>query len=101
MTDVTTDPNDPRLGRGSDESPQPQNDAYLVLSQEECAKGFVRPVRVTYRHMTCGATTSMGLAIAETYARNPKFYGSTYCVSCRMHRPVGEFVWLDGSTVGS
>lgn len=34
-------------------------------------------------------------ALAETYAREPGFYGSTYCCSCRMHRPVGaggEFV---------
>ena len=34
--------------------------------------------------------------IAETYARDPKFYGGTYCVSCRMHRPVAEFTW-DGT----
>jgi hypothetical protein len=41
----------------------------------------------------------MGQAIAETYARDPKFYGATYCVHCDMHRPVGpdgEFVW-DGT----
>jgi hypothetical protein len=41
----------------------------------------------------------MGQALAETYARDPRFYGATYCVSCGMHRPVGEhgeFVWLDG-----
>jgi hypothetical protein len=38
----------------------------------------------------------MGLAIAETYAANPGFYGSTYCTGCSMHRPVAEFVWLDG-----
>ena len=31
----------------------------------------------------------MGDALSETYARNPKFYGATYCVFCRMHRPVG------------
>jgi hypothetical protein len=158
---LTTDPNDPRLGRGSDDAPVPQNAAYLVLSEEERAKGFVRPVRTSYRHVGtagqryplrdlnekergwwaddtgpdafikfeaypeggsskgrywsqadldavgkgCGTVTTMGGALAETYARDPHFYGSTYCVHCCMHRPVGvqgEFVWEpDGSRVGT
>ena len=71
-------------------------EAYLVLSDEERAKGFVRPVRRSYIHLTCGSVTTMGQAIAETYARDPHFYGATYCVNCKMHRPVGadgEFVW--------
>jgi hypothetical protein len=97
---LTTDPADSRLGRGSDDSRVPQNDVYLVLSDEELSRGFVRPVRDTYRHNTCGATTSMGRKLSETYARDPKFYGSTYCTRCHMHRPVSEFVWLDGVTVG-
>ncbi len=44
----------------------------------------------------CGTSTRMSTAIAETYARNPKFYGSTFCVACGAHFPVGEsgeFVW--------
>ena len=49
----------------------------------------------------CGCATTMGLELAETYARDPKFYGQTYCVHCRMHRPVEEFTWDDGSVVGS
>jgi hypothetical protein len=151
---LTTDPNDPGLGRGVDEAPRPQQEVYLVLSEEERAKGFVRPVRQSYVHVGppgpryplrdltdeqserysqygyvkfeaypdggpitgnywtqarldavgkgCGTKTTMGLAIAETYARDPKFYGSTYCVECRKHRPVAEFRW-DGSdeVVGS
>jgi hypothetical protein len=68
---------------------------YWVLSAEELAKGFVRPVRRTYVH-SCGAATTMHQTIAETYARSPKFYGSTFCVRCREHRPVAEFVW-DGT----
>lgn len=90
---LTTDPNDPRLTRGVDDKPVPQNDTYLVLSDEERAKGFVRPVRQSYVHTKCGVETKMSLAIAETYARNPKFYGATYCVACCMHLPVSEFVW--------
>lgn len=47
----------------------------------------------------CGAATTMNQAIAETYARDPKFYGATFCCGCRTHLPVGpygEFVW-DGT----
>lgn len=99
---LTTDPTDPRLGYGSDNEPVPQNEKYLVLSEEDRAKGFVRPVRLSYIHNTCKTVTTMGQAIAETYSRDPKFYGATYCVHCQMHRPVSEFVWVDdGSVVGS
>lgn len=150
---ITTDPNDPRLGHGSDNEPVPQNEAYLVLSEEERAKGFVRPVRRIYKHVGkqppthplhdltdeqkrrwgdeyakfekypegkkaagrfwtqaeldnvgkgCGTETVMNQTIAETYARNPIFYGSTYCAYCGMHKPVSEFVWVpDGTIVGS
>ena len=122
---------------------------YVVLSDEERAKGFVRPVRRSYVHVGrrpkypirnltaeeaerhgrygyvkfeeypegsrerelggvgrfwtqreltsgCGAVTTMGLALAETYARDPKFYGGTFCATCRAHFPVGadgEFDW--------
>lgn len=99
---LTTDPTDPRLGRGpGDDKPVPQNEVYLVLSEEDRRKGFVRPYRDTYLHKTCGTETKMGGPIAETYARNPHFYGATYCVFCSMHRPLDEFFWLDGTQVGS
>jgi hypothetical protein len=103
VAELTSDPHDPRLTHGVDDSPMPQADAYLVLSDEERAQGFVRPLRLSYQHLTCGSITTMGLAIAETYAREPHFYGATYCATCGMHRRVGvdgEFVWCDadGST---
>lgn len=104
---LTTDRNDPRLTHGADDEPVPQSDVYLVLSEEERAKGFVRPLRTSYRHSACGTTTRMGLALCETYARQPSFYGATYCCTCRKHRPVAEFTWNDdfgrdtGETVGS
>lgn len=99
---VTTDRNDPRLGHSIDEGPTEQQEVYLVLSDEERAKGFVRPLRTTYRHLACGAETTMGRPIAETYARDPKFYGATFCVKCAKHRPLSEFVWVgDETTVGS
>lgn len=44
----------------------------------------------------CGTATTMGLPIAETYARSPHFYSGTFCAGCGTHFPVGEageFVW--------
>lgn len=69
---------------------------YVVLSADERAKGFVRPVRRTYVHQKCGGATTMGQALAETYARDPHFYSGTFCCGCGTHFPVGEtgeFVW--------
>lgn len=70
-----------------------QQKGYVVLSEEERAKGFVRPVRQTYIHKKCGFATTMGLTIAETYARKPKFYSGTFCCRCKEHFPLVEFVW--------
>lgn len=116
---------------------------YVVLSAAERARGFIRPVRRSYKHVGirpvhptreltdtenvahapwkylafeaypegqgdgaagrywtkemlasgCGSVTTMGLALAETYARDPKFYGGTFCCQCRTHFPVEQFVW--------
>lgn len=77
-----------------------QQKAYVVLSDDERAKGFVRPVRRSYVHDKCGTMTTMGQSIAETYARDPYFYGGTFCCGCGAHFPVGEggeFTW-DKST---
>lgn len=153
---TTDDPNDPRLSRGVDEGRVPQADAYLVLSEEERAKGFTRPLRTAYRHVGiagpryelrpftpdeirahsehgdnyvayepypmdekargrfwtqrdldrihggCQSVTTMGLDLSETYARQPSFYGATFCVTCSKHLPVAEFVWTaDGERVGT
>jgi len=146
---LTTDRNDPDLHKTR---PDSQHEKYLVLSEEERAKGFVRPLRRAYRHVgkqptytlleltegqkrrypdagyvkyekypddpasttvgrfwtakdllpRCGTETRMGLALCETYARNPKFYGATSCSQCKEHFPVDEFVWVeDGEVVGS
>lgn len=102
MAELTDNPDDPRLGHGVDSEKTPQNEAYLILSDDERAKGFIRPVRRSYIHETCGTVTTMPQPIAETYARDPKFYGSTYCVHCQKHLPVDEFLW-DGTNekVGS
>lgn len=104
---LSGEPADPTYEGGA---PQPINPAtgqhkdYWVLAPDEIEKGFVRPVRRSYRHTSCGSITSMSREIAETYARDPKFYGSTFCAHCMAHYPVGEhgnFVWLDDSKVGS
>lgn len=70
-----------------------QQKDYVVLSDEERGKGFVRPLRRTYIHNTCGTKTTMGKIIAETYARDPKFYNGTFCCFCKNHFPLIEFVW--------
>lgn len=159
---LTSDPKDPRLSHGVDKEPRGMAEVYLVLSEDERAKGFVRPVRRSYRHVGiagpdhplrdlsdeereryadygyvkfehypdsktstvgrfwtqrqldsigkgCRTVTTMGLALAETYARDFNFYGATYCCGCRMHLRVGaggEFTWIeadgsDGPRVGT
>lgn len=104
---LTTDPNTPCL---NELKPDGQQKCYLVLSDEELAKGFVRPVRNKYRHVSCGTITSMGEKFSETYARKPDFYGATFCVGCGTHFPLvtsegRQFEWIvngrpDGSFVG-
>jgi hypothetical protein len=146
---LTTDKNDPDLKITEASGMQKK---YLVLSDAERAKGFVRPVMRSYKHVGlpapefpledltdegherydeygyvkyepypkghngsalgkywtqeklnrinngCGSVTTMGQDLAETYARDPSFYGATFCSHCREHFPVGkdgEFVWLD------
>lgn len=77
-----------------------QQEGYVVLAEEERAKGFVRPVRRSYVHDKCGVVTTMSQTLAETYARQPNFYSGTFCAGCGTHFPVGaegEFVW-DGTS---
>lgn len=82
--------------------PNGQQKAYVILSEDERKKGFVRSVRDTYTHKSCGADTKMGLVLAETYARDPSFYNGTFCSMCAGHFPLDEFVWTDtDETVGS
>jgi hypothetical protein len=81
-----------------------QQKGYVVLSAEERAKGFVRPVRRSYIHDKCGVLTTMGQSLAETYARDPYFYSGTFCCGCGAHFPAGEdgeFKWEDGERVGT
>lgn len=82
-------PTDERLQDG-------QKKDHWVLSPEERSSGHVRPVRVSYVHSVCGTETRMPYAIAETYAKNPLFYGSTWCCGCCQYLPVGSsgnFYW--------
>lgn len=147
---ITDDPNHPGINVPTASG---QNETYLVLSEAERAKGFVRPYRDSYKHVGappkyplfdltdeqkarvgggnsyvkfekyppergpalgrywtaaelarkgCGAVTTMGRLLSETYARQPSFYGSTFCVGCGAHHEVAEFVWTaDGQVVGS
>ena len=100
---TTSDRNDPGINVDRGDG---QNKTYLVLTDDERANGFVRPVRKSYVHLICGGRTKIGLAIAETYARNPTFYGATFCCHCGKHFVLRDadgshsFVWDDGSPVG-
>lgn len=93
---LTTDKLDPDLHITE---PNGQNKKYLILSKEERAKGFVRPVYRGYIHLKCGGLTRMGNELCETYARNPAFYGATYCAICGTHFPLineqgkRAFIW--------
>jgi hypothetical protein len=107
---ATTDGQPPAPGHEGYDSPAPkpidpatgQHGAYWILSEEERARGFVRPVRCKYVHAKCGRETRMGRTLSETHAREPKFYNETMCVHCHRHYPVAEFTWSDdGQTVGS
>jgi len=70
---------------------------FMNVSQHEHAR-----LLQSHRRGGCGTSTHMGLALSETYARDPKFYGSTFCCMCNRHLPVAEFVWSkDGEVVGS
>lgn len=69
---LTTDPNDPRLKDGQ-KNTTGQHEIYLVLSDEERAKGFVRPFRDSYVHM--GRKYSDGVRILD---KPEKHNGKTY-----------------------
>ena len=98
----TTSGDAPSKVRGEQTAATGQHDSYVVLCAEERQKGFVRPYRDAYKHQTCGCVTRMGRALSETYAHDPAFYSSTFCVSCNAHFPVAEFTWTaDGARVGS
>jgi hypothetical protein len=89
LTDGSPVPED---GSHTQLRPDGQQKGYVVLTPEERAKGFVKPVRRTYLHK-CGTTTTMSVALAETYARDPHFYSGTFCCGCSQHFPLNEFTW--------
>src|ERR1043165_3911417 len=59
-----------------------------VVHQPEHAQ-----IEATHRIGGCGTVTTMGRALSETYARDPSFYGATFCCGCNRHLPVQEFIW--------
>ena len=149
------DPENPRSASTptSEKRSDGQYKDHWVLPASERDKGFVRPVRLEYKHVGppgpqsvlidlaeseiehykqygyikfekylknhhavgrywtqeqidrvgsgCNTVTTMPQDCAETYARQPGFYGSTFCVNCGEYFPVGEsgeFIWLDDET---
>lgn len=76
--------------------PDGQYERHPEIPQEE-RRDLKRPVRRSYKHLKCGGVTTMPQGIAETYAKNPTFYGSTFCATCGDYFRVGDqglFVWV-------
>lgn len=70
--------------------------------REPCTGRYWKQPELDKVGVGCGEITRMDRAIAETYAREPGFYGNTYCIGCSKHLPVNEFVWVPGGgAVGS
>ena len=93
----TATPTDSRLSDG-------QHTDFYVLSPEERKKGWVRPYRDTYKHVSkCNKETKIAAkAICETFAKEPSYYGRTFCTECCDYFPLIEFNWVeDGTEVGS
>ena len=101
---VTTDRNDPGIRKLRADG---QQESYIVLSSDELAKGYVVPYRRSTVHVACGTLTRIPEACAVTYARDPGFYGGTFCCACGKHFPLvapdgsRAFTWdEDGEGVG-
>lgn len=85
-----------------DSTDQDLNVPAMTEQDLRSATGYVRPYRDTYAHTTCGTETNVDANIADTLAREPKFYGRTFCADCDGHFPIGQFRWSqDGEVVGS
>ena len=56
-------------------------------------------------HVLKPACSRVGVSTRGRVARQPGYYGSTFCARCACYLPVGlngEFVWLDdGKKVGA
>jgi hypothetical protein len=96
-TTITDDKDDPDLGIVTSRAGQYKK--YLVLTKEEISKGYIRPLRRTYFHVECQSKTKMAIKIAQTFARNPTFYDATYCYKCQLHKPLREFLWVEGDKI--
>jgi len=95
---VTVSGRDPQLDTScsapTDEKlPDGQKKDHWTLPEEDRKNGHVRPLRKNYVHKKCNTNTRMPMACAETYAKNPKYYGSTFCCGCGDYFPVSQFLW--------
>ena len=88
---LTTDPNDPRLTHGVDTQPAPQAPVYLVLSEDERAKGFVRPLRRAYKHVGIAPKHPLRDLTADEHARYDQ-YGYVKFEAYPQPRPDGSSV---------
>jgi len=58
---------------------------------------FKQEPRSVYVHVDgCKQSTKMVGDLPESVARDPEWYGRTFCVACGKHVPVEEVEWKDG-----
>jgi len=76
-----------------------QQKRYIVIEESQRQKNLTRPLQFSYIHSTCGTVTKISKSIAETFAKNPKFYTHTFCCKCQRHLPLKEFIWSDDDQV--
>jgi len=74
-----------------------QQKGYVVLTAEERAKGFVKPVRGIVYPQGLRLPDEYGTALAETYARNPWFLQRHVCCACGAHFDLNQFHWKTAS----
>lgn len=76
-----------------------------VLSEAELSGSIMRPIRMKFQHLVCsGISTFVNIDEAKTHALEPTYYGNLTCWCCGDISPIGEdgeFVWMDGSKVGT
>lgn len=54
---------------------------------------YVQPLRDSYVHEKCGATTTMGEKLAKSFARDPNQYVKTFCAGCGGYFTLDEYHW--------
>lgn len=96
--ELTNDPNDPDL-KVLHTTKQYKKTLVHHESERTPAK-FVNQLRNKFRHLKCHQMSTVATSVAETLARDPKFYKELFCGTCQVYVPITELVWFDKKKVG-